>query len=142
MKTIIKNYLGLSMVLIFISVQVWGQQPTAPATTASQPKPAESPLKALEDKLMITKETKERIAGPRQNDSTIKTWLADMKQWRKLKLAEMKYDGSQYDRPELKWCQSSFVQPQMMVEDRYFFDVKTGKYTVDRYLDDLEKRYG
>ena len=35
-----------------------------------------------------------------------------------------------------------FIQPQMMVQDRYFYDPVTGKYTVDRYLDDLEKRYG
>ncbi len=34
------------------------------------------------------------------------------------------------------------MQPQMMVEDRYFFDVATGKYTVDRYLDDVNKRFG
>ncbi|MES2393125.1 MAG: SUMF1/EgtB/PvdO family nonheme iron enzyme, partial [Acidobacteriota bacterium] len=27
-------------------------------------------------------------------------------------------------------------------EDRYFYDPVGGKYTVDRYLDDLEKRYG
>ena len=52
------------------------------------------------------------------------------------------YDGSRYDRPELKWTQSSFIQPQMMVQDRYFYDPVAGKYTVDRYLDDLEKRYG
>ena len=56
-----------------------------------------------------------------------KSWLADMKQWRELKLAEMNYNGAEYDRPELKWCQSAFVQPQMMVEDRYFFDVETGQ---------------
>ena len=30
--------------------------------------------------------------------------------------------ASEYDRPELKWTQSSFIQPQMMVEDRYFYD--------------------
>jgi formylglycine-generating enzyme required for sulfatase activity len=30
----------------------------------------------------------------------------------------------------------------MMVHDRYFYDPVSGKYTVDRYLDDLEKRYG
>jgi formylglycine-generating enzyme required for sulfatase activity len=30
----------------------------------------------------------------------------------------------------------------MMVEDRYFYDPMAGRYTVDRYLDDLEKRYG
>jgi len=34
------------------------------------------------------------------------------------------------------------MQPQMMIQDRYFFDPATGKYTVDRYLDDLEKRFG
>ena len=30
----------------------------------------------------------------------------------------------------------------MMVQDRYFYDPVAHKYTVDRYLDDLEKRYG
>ncbi len=30
----------------------------------------------------------------------------------------------------------------MMVEDRYFYDPVAHRYTVDRYLDDLEKRYG
>ncbi len=40
------------------------------------------------------------------------------------------------------WAQSSFMQPQMMAEDRYFYDRDTGKYTVDRYLDDLNKRIG
>jgi iron(II)-dependent oxidoreductase len=54
----------------------------------------------------------------------------------------MGYDGAEYDRPELKWTQSSFMQPQMMIEDRYFYDPVAGRYTVDRYLDDVEKRYG
>ena len=54
----------------------------------------------------------------------------------------MGYDGAEYSRPELRWTQSSFVQPQMMIEDRYFYDPAAGRYTVDRYLDDLEKRYG
>jgi len=30
----------------------------------------------------------------------------------------------------------------MMVQDRYFYDPVAGRYTVDRYLDDLDKRYG
>jgi formylglycine-generating enzyme required for sulfatase activity len=30
----------------------------------------------------------------------------------------------------------------MMVEDRHFYDPVANRYTVDRYLDDLEKRYG
>jgi hypothetical protein len=47
-----------------------------------------------------------------------------------------------YRRPDLAWAQRNFVHTQMMVEDRYFFDPVTGEYTVDRYLDDLEQRFG
>src|SRR5690242_5629183 len=65
-----------------------------------------------------------------------------MRGWRHEQLVRIGYDGAEYDRPALKWTQSSFMQPQMMVEDRYFYDPIAGKYTVDRYLDDLEKRYG
>ena len=50
--------------------------------------------------------------------------------------------GAAYERPELKWAQSSFIQPQTMVEDRYFYDPVARRYTVDRFLDDLDKRYG
>jgi gamma-glutamyl hercynylcysteine S-oxide synthase len=69
-------------------------------------------------------------------------WLADIKHWRGERLIRIGYDGSRYDRPELKWTQSSFLQPQMMVQDRYFYDPVARHYTVDRYLDDLDKRYG
>jgi gamma-glutamyl hercynylcysteine S-oxide synthase len=69
-------------------------------------------------------------------------WLADITHWRNERLIRIGYDGSRYDLPALQWTQSSFMQPQMMVQDRYFYDPVAGKYTVDRYLDDLEKRYG
>ena len=29
-----------------------------------------------------------------------------------------------------------------MAHDRYFYDYEKKEYTVDKYLDDLEKRYG
>jgi len=69
-------------------------------------------------------------------------WLADITHWRNERRIRIGYDGSRYDNPALKWTQSSFIQPQMMAHDRYFYDPVAGKYTVDRYLDDLEKRYG
>lgn len=47
-----------------------------------------------------------------------------------------------YTLPQLQWINSEFMQPQMMVQDRYFYDPRTGKYTVDKYLQDVEKRYG
>ena len=70
------------------------------------------------------------------------TWLADIRHWRSEHLIRVGYDGSRYDLPALKWTQSSFFQPQMMVQDRYFYDPVSRHYTVDRYLDDLDKRYG
>jgi formylglycine-generating enzyme required for sulfatase activity len=70
------------------------------------------------------------------------SWLADIHHWRDERRIRTGYDGSRYERPEFQWAQSSFIQPQMMAHDRYFYDPIAGKYTVDRYLDDLEKRYG
>src|SRR5882724_5357949 len=69
-------------------------------------------------------------------------WIAGMKAWRTEFLNKIGYSDAEYQRPELRWTQSSFMQPQMMVEDRYFYDPVAGKYTVDRYLEDLNKRYG
>src|SRR5580692_6382648 len=73
---------------------------------------------------------------------THRDWLTDISHWRMERRIRIGYDGSRYDIPALKWAQSSFIQPQMMVHDRYFYDPVAGKYTVDRYLDDLDKRYG
>jgi gamma-glutamyl hercynylcysteine S-oxide synthase len=70
------------------------------------------------------------------------SWLTDIQHWRMERRIRIGYDGSRYGIPALKWTQSSFFQPQMMVEDRYFYDPVANRYTVDRYLDDLEKRYG
>lgn len=76
------------------------------------------------------------------SEGTHKEWLKAVTDWRTERRIRVGYDGSRYDMPALKWTQSSFIQPQMMVHDRYFYDPVAGKYTVDRYLDDLEKRYG
>ncbi|MHB1793595.1 MAG: formylglycine-generating enzyme family protein [Acidobacteriaceae bacterium] len=69
-------------------------------------------------------------------------WLKDITHWRTERRIRIGYDGARYSMPALQWTQSSFIQPQMMVQDRYLYDPVSGKYTVDRYLDDLEKRYG
>ena len=70
------------------------------------------------------------------------SWLTDIRHWRDERRIRIGYEGSRYDLSVFKWTQSSFFQPQMMVEDRYFYDPVAHRYTVDRYLDDLEKRYG
>ena len=69
-------------------------------------------------------------------------WLRDLQHWRAERRIRIAYDPSRYELPALRWTQSSFIQPQMMVQDRYFYDPVAGRYTVDRYLADLDKRYG
>ena len=83
----------------------------------------------------------EVLLGPQSKEEAT-AWLAALRHWKEERLSRMQYSGAEYDRPELKWTQRSFIQPQMMVEDRYLYDPVAGRYTVDRYLDDLEKRYG
>jgi len=69
-------------------------------------------------------------------------WLADVTHWRNERRIRIGFDGSRYELPALRWTQSSFIQPQMMVEDRFFYDPVAHRYTVDRYVDDTVKRYG
>ncbi len=65
----------------------------------------------------------EQLPGPPSPTPAFSSsWLRDIQHWRSERLERMGYDGSQYARPELKWAQSSFVQPQMMIEDSYFCD--------------------
>ena len=83
----------------------------------------------------------ETILGPAPGQDR-DAWRTATKTWRQQERARLNYDGAQYARPELQWGQSSFVQPQTMVEDRYFYDPVAGCYTVERFLDDLNARYG
>jgi formylglycine-generating enzyme required for sulfatase activity len=69
-------------------------------------------------------------------------WVQGLREWRQEHLIRLGYDDAIYRRPDLQWAQRNFVHALLMVEDRNFYDPATGRYTVDRYLDDLEHRYG
>ena len=75
-------------------------------------------------------------------NGTADDWIRELTDWRREHLTRIGYDDANYRRPELQWAQRNFVHAQMMIEDRYFYDPAMGKYTVDRYLDDLEERFG
>ena len=47
-----------------------------------------------------------------------------------------------YKEPTLLWTQNDFVQTQLMAHDLFFYDPAASAYTVDRYLSDLQARYG
>jgi gamma-glutamyl hercynylcysteine S-oxide synthase len=129
MKMTIKQ-LSIGMLLVFSSV-VYAQDTNFEPDRQQIPAPECLSMKSVWD--AETKACTQEDYG---------TWLADIKHWRSERLIRVGYDGSRYDRPELKWTQSSFFQPQMMVQDRYFYDPAAHRYTVDRYLDDLDNRYG
>jgi gamma-glutamyl hercynylcysteine S-oxide synthase len=69
-------------------------------------------------------------------------WLRDIVHWRNERRIRAGYEDSFYRDPATSWTQSSFVQPQMMIHDRYFYDPAAHRYTVGRYLDDTKARYG
>ncbi|HEX3353457.1 MAG TPA: formylglycine-generating enzyme family protein [Terriglobales bacterium] len=69
-------------------------------------------------------------------------WLAGLKAWRADRVIRLRYDGSQYARPDLAWTQRIFSQVQLLIWDRTFYNPETGKYTVDRFLADTENRIG
>lgn len=123
---------GLVVLAVFCTASLFAQDTQYFAT--GQLIPAPPCLKQLGDVVLS--------GTPPCTALTHREWLTDITHWRVERRIRIGYDSSRYDIPALKWAQSSFMQPQMMVHDRYFYDSVTGKYTVDKYLDDLEKRYG
>jgi iron(II)-dependent oxidoreductase len=87
-----------------------------------------------------------RLPPPDQTAATYDVWWQQTKTWierRDADLATRPFaDRSAYEEPSLQWAQRNFVQPQVMVHDRYLYDTTTNQWTVDRYLDDLLERYG
>jgi iron(II)-dependent oxidoreductase len=69
-------------------------------------------------------------------------WIRGLREWRHEHLVRLGYDDALYRDPRLQWAQRNFVHALAMVEDRYLYDPVAGRYTVHRYLDDLESRYG
>src|SRR5690242_10270733 len=78
----------------------------------------------------------------RERPSDFDAWLSDIRAWRAERLVRIGYHDSEYRRPEFQWAQRNFISPQVMVEERYLFNPVTNQYTVDRYLKDLNERYG
>jgi iron(II)-dependent oxidoreductase len=81
------------------------------------------------------------FSGP-TSSSDQPDWLKGLKAWRKDRRTLLRYDGSQYDRPELQWTQHIFSQVQLLIWDRSLYDPDKGEYTVDRFLSETESRIG
>ncbi len=72
----------------------------------------------------------------------IREWRADVYHWRDEVRARNGYTSELYSRPEFRWAQTSFMQPQSDLDERDLFDPETGKYTVDKYVDAVTRQFG
>jgi gamma-glutamyl hercynylcysteine S-oxide synthase len=81
------------------------------------------------------------LLGP-GSPSDSASWLAGLKAWRNDHITRLRYNGSQYDRPDLQWTQRIFSQLQVLIWDRSFYDAEKGEYTIDRLLSETEGRIG
>lgn len=86
----------------------------------------------------------EQIVGPPDptDPAGVAAWRRTLVEWRDTVKKNLSYTGAIYEVPALKWTQTSFIQPQMHPYDRYFFDPAADNYTVQRWLDDVNERYG
>ena len=55
--------------------------------------------------------------------------------------ASSNLDLSIYENEHLVWARTSFIQPQIMLHDRFLFDRESNQWTVEKYLNDLNDRY-
>ena len=76
--------------------------------------------------------------GPTSTNAS-ENWRARLNKWRADRL---RYDDSEYRRPELEWTQHVFSQVQLLIWDRSFYDPEKREYTVDRFLGNIENRLG
>lgn len=81
------------------------------------------------------------FAGP-DSPSDQPSWFAGLKKWRANRATLLRYDGSQFERPDLEWTQHVFSQVQLLIWDRSLYDPARREYTVDKFLSETESRIG
>ena len=81
------------------------------------------------------------FSGP-ASTSDQPAWLDGLKAWRRDRHTLLRFDGAEFDRPDLQWTRRIFSQVQLLIWDRSLYDPDKGEYTVDRFLSETENRIG
>ena len=80
------------------------------------------------------------IAGP-PSPGAQPEWLAGLYGNRSSWRASVNFSSAVYDS-YLPWSPALFIAPQSHIYDRFLYDTEAQAWTVDRFLDDLDARYG
>ena len=59
------------------------------------------------------------LPGP-ENPAAADAWRTQMKAWREERLQRLRYQGAEYERPELAWTQHVYSQVQVLIWERDF----------------------
>jgi gamma-glutamyl hercynylcysteine S-oxide synthase len=102
--------------------------------------PLNSNTKAQSSHIWLS-ETLQQIKGP-NNILEIPAWQAEIEYWRKVEKTKLDYKDSFYNGKEVQWVKKDFIQTQMMVQERSFYDPVKNEYTVDKYLNEITAKYG
>lgn len=99
---------------------------------------------APECTLFSVKASGPQLDGPpaTATDAELETWWKQMQDCRTAQLAVYNYSGKAFKDAALEWTQGAFAIPMVQGYDRFLYDPATGEYTVDRYLEDVQSRYG
>ena len=84
-------------------------------------------------------ETQQQIIGP--TDTTeIANWQKQIEQWRKIEKTKLAFRDTHYNDKEIQWVRDDFIQTQLMVQERSFYNPAKNEYTVDKYLKEITAR--
>ncbi|MDR3627590.1 MAG: SUMF1/EgtB/PvdO family nonheme iron enzyme [Ignavibacteriaceae bacterium] len=86
-------------------------------------------------------ETIQQIKGP-NSISEIPAWRAELEYYRNVEKMKLAYADLYYNAKDVQWVKTSFIQTQMMIQERSFYDPVKNEYTVDKYINDITARYG
>jgi formylglycine-generating enzyme len=69
-------------------------------------------------------------------------WREALTRWRDDARVRVGYDGSSYERPQLRWTQSCFACALVWLWDELLYDHDAERFTPGRLLDDADARFG
>lgn len=69
-------------------------------------------------------------------------WREALIHWREQEQQRLEYDGSLYDRDDLRWVASCYSVCFLMLGDEMFWDAGRGEFTVEAFLDHGETEFG
>ena len=69
-------------------------------------------------------------------------WMQQMRACRADELTSIDFNGSYFDLTRLHWTATAYLLPMVQGYERFLYNEAEGKYTVNRYLEDVKARYG